>query len=234
MSKTIIKEVPPEQTNAEWYFDGDCFNENSGDYNNTIFILTLDHYHMYPCCVNVKEFKNIQSEIGNIVYEVNEGIGYGYKNVKEIMKDYKLKYNPKNAHKLKEIADDGDYEDSEVIAKYMTLKTGKKWGVSISTGYCQGDFVEVIYCTENYTDKDVAIFGDMANGCFKEFGVIDLDDDGNEIDSCYGYYVADSETYDPTEIKRLVCKWSGADFETTELHMCGSCHTVTTYDYDVY
>lgn len=231
--KTIIREVPPEQTNAEWYFDGDCFNENSGDYNNTIFILSLEHRSLYPCCLNQEEYKRLQREMDNVFYAVSNEIGYGYKNVKEIMHDYKLPYNPKNAHELKILSEEYKHE-AEIVARYLTIKTGKKWDVGSSCGYSQGDYVEVIYCTENYTDKDVAIFGDMANGCFKEFCVIDLDDDGNEIDSCYGYYVADSETWDPTEIKKIVCKWSGADFDTTELHMCGSCHTVTTYDYDVY
>lgn len=231
--KTIIREVAPEHTNAQWYFDGDCFNENSGDYCNTIFILSLEHCQLYPCCLNESEFKHIQDEMRDVFWAIEDEIGYGYKNVKEVMNDYKLHYTPKNAHELKDMVEKG-YEEPEVVARYLSLKTGKPWDVRECRGYCQGDYVEVIYCMDNYTEKDADIFGDIANGCFKEFGVIELDDDGNEVDSCYGYYVTDTEAWKPEDIKHLVCKWSGCDENITELHLCGTSHTVTTYDYDVY
>lgn len=229
MIKHIIREVPPEQTNWEDYFDGDCFNENSGDYNNTIFPRVLDRHSMWTC-LNKDEFERIHKEIRYVVYEVNEGIGYGYKNIKEIMLDYKLPYNPKNAHKLKEIAE-ADYDESEVIADYMTIKTGKKWSVEVGRGYMQGDYVELIYCTENYTEKNASIICDAILGCGKEFGVIEIDENGEEGDSCWGFFVTDSEAFRDEEYKAIVCKWDGLDESETRLEMIDGSHTYTKYTY---
>ena len=231
MIKHIIREVSPERTDWRDYFDGDCFNEHSGDYNNTIFPLFLDRYSMW-CCVNEKEWKRITQEMSDVFYEVNNGIGYGYKNVKEIMRDYKLPYNPRNAHILKDIAD-GNEEDSRILATYLTIKTGKKWDVASGRGYCQGDYVELVYCTENYTEKTVEILCDAVLGCGKEFCVVDLDENGEETDTCWGFYVTDAEAWEDEEYKAIVCSWDGLDESETQLEMIDGEHHITTYSYRV-
>ena len=231
MIKHIIREVSPERTDWRDYFDGDCFNERSGDYNNTIFPLFLDHYTMW-CCVNEKEWKRITQEMSNVFYEVNNGIGYGYKNVKEIMHDYKLPYNPRNAHILKDIAD-GNEEDSRILATYLTIKTGKKWDVASGRGYSQGDYVELVYCTENYTEKNAEILCDAVLGCGKEFCVVDLDENGEEADTCWGFFVTDAEGWKDEEYKAIVCKWDGLDESETQLEMIDGEHHITTYSYRV-
>ena len=230
MVKRIIREVPPEHVDWRDYFDGDCFNANSGDYNNTIFPRCLDHYTMW-CCINKDEFDDIQSEMRDLFYEVSN-LGYcsHYLNVKEIMEDYHLHYNPKNAHELKEIAEH-DEDKSEIVARYLTIKTGKKWDVAIGRGYCQGDYVEMIYCTENYTEENASILCDAVLGCGREFGVIAVDENGEEIDSCWGFFVTDTEAWRDEEYKALICKWEGLDENETTLEMIDGSHTYTEYSY---
>lgn len=229
MIKHIIRQVPDEDADWRFYFDGDCFNENSGDYNNTIFPRTWDHYRWWAC-VNEDEFKTIHNEMVDVFYDVNESIGYGYKNVKEVMHDYKLPYNPKSAHELKVIAE-LDYDDSEVIARYMTIKTGKKWDVAGGNGYCQGDYCEMVYCTENYTNDDARAIVDAVLGCGHEYGVIEVDENGNEVDSCWGYFVMDSEAWRDEDIKALFCEREGFDINETQLEMVDGSTTHVTYSY---
>lgn len=228
MIKNIIRQIAPEHQEWTWYFDGDGFNANSGDYFNTIFGLFYDR-GMYPC-VNKDEYERIHNEMRNVWYEVDEGIGYGYKNVKEIMQDYKLPYNPHNAHKLKELIKQ-DYDKTDVFAEYLTLKTGKKWDVASECGYSQGDYAEVIYCTDNYTDKQARICADAILGCGNEYVVIDLDENGEEIDSCGGYFVTDEEAWRDEDVKALICKWVGCKPEETTLEMIDGTHVHTTYTY---
>lgn len=230
MIKHIIRQVPDEDADWRFYFDGDCFNANSGDYNNTIFPRCFDH-HTWWCCINEKEYKSIQSEMRDLFYEVsNVGYDSHYLNVKEIMEDYNLHYNPKNAHELKEIAE-YDEDKSEIIARYMTIKTGKKWDVACGRGYSQGDYVEMVYCTENYTEENASILCDAVLGCGHEYGVIEVDENGNEVDSCWGYFVMDSEAWRDEDIKALFCKREGFDINETQLEMVDGSTTHVTYSY---
>lgn len=230
MIKNIIREVI--DPDFSFYFDGDMFNANSGDYNNTIFTVFDDCYgyaHHYCSPVNNAEFQYIWSECEHIREEVDDLVNHwsNYKNIREIMQDYRLPYNPKNAHALKTWLDKTD--DIEIICDYLTIKTGKKWDSLGVCGCCQGDYVEIIYCTANYSEDDAKILGDYAVGNAREYCVIDLDDDGDEIDRVYGYFVADSEAWRDDEIKNLVCDYAGIDPDETQLEMFDGYSQIATY-----
>lgn len=70
-------------------------------------------------------------------------------------------------------------------------------------------------------------------GCGKEFCVIDVDEDGNETDKCYGYIIADCQAWKDEDYKRLVCEWAGIDEEETRLEMIDGSTTQTIYSYRV-
>ena len=229
MIKNIIRQIAPEHQNWEWYFDGDCFNENSGDYFNTIFGLFLDRWKMHPC-INKKEYESVHSEMCNVFYAIGNELGYSYKNIKEIMEDYKLSYSPHRARKLKELAESND-EESEVLAEYLTLKTYKQWKVASACGYCQGDYAEVIYCTDNYTEKNAHIFAEAILGCGNEYMVIYLNDNGDEEETVSGFFVTDSEAWRDEDVKALICKWECLNPEETRLEMIDGSHTYTEYTY---
>ena len=73
--------------------------------------------------------------------------------------------------------------------------------------------------------------------CLKEFCVIDLDENGEEVDRCYGFIIADCEIKSWADsdatYKRLVCNWEGIKEEETRLEMIDGYHTYTKYDYRV-
>ena len=165
---------------------------------------------------------------------VKEGI-YDYDgkrlSYKNIMVQYGIDYNPTKCHKLKVWAEQADEDSPEDVAEYLTITTGKKWAVSSAYGYCQGDYVEMVYCTEHY--DDVRPYGEVFLGAAKEFCVIDLDDDGNEQDSVYGFVVADCQARTDEDYKRLVCEWYGCDEDEAQLEIISGWHTYTTYDYRI-
>lgn len=233
--KNIVREVPGEQAELSFYFDGDCYNENSGDYNNTVFIVCNDRGHRYG--LNIDEYNRIVERAEGIsegFYDVEHKDAWtNYETYKEVMQDWSIDYTSHKCHLLKEWYNGGgDVDDADSIAEFLTITTGKTWDVQAVHGYCQGDYCEVVYCADNYSDKKTAkTFGEVWLGCAKEFCVIDLDENGEETDSCYGYIVADCEAWHDEDYKRLVCEWAGIDPEETRLEMIDSYSTVTKCEY---
>ena len=101
----------------------------------------------------------------------------------------------------------------------ILLKTGKKWTTTSARGYCQGDYCQILYCEEFHQQKDAQAYGEIYLGAGREFCTIDLDDDGNEADACYGYIVADCYAWKDEDYKRLVCEWAGIPEDETRLEM---------------
>ena len=88
-------------------------------------------------------------------------------------------------------------------------------------------------CEERYEDGGRS-YGEVWLGCAKEFTVIEVDKDGKEVDSCYGYIIADSQidwTNSDAEYKRLVCELAEIPIEKTVLKMIENSRTVIKYDY---
>ena len=232
--KNIIREVPGEHADLSFYFDGDCYNENSGDYNNTVFIVCSDRGHRYG--LNIEEYNRIVERAEGIsegFYDVEhkESAWTNYETYKDVMKDWGIDYTSHKCHLLKEWYKGGvEADDAESIADFLTITTGKTWAVQSAHGYCQGDYAELVYCTDNYK-KGVKALGEIWLGAAKEFCVIDLDENGEEADSCYGYIVADCEAWHDDDYKRLVCEWAGCKPEETRLEMIDGYHTYTKYEY---
>ena len=236
MEKYIIREIPAEHAELEYYFDGDCFNENAGDYGYTLFLICHDRHGFWG--LNDKEYKSVKETAESVLEgfsDVDGGETYwdGEKmTYKQVMKDNGLPYNSTLCHKLREWAKavDDCEADADAIAGYLTATAGKTWAASGASGYCQGDYCDIVYCTQYYPEN-VKKYGEIFLGCAKEFCVIDLDENGEEADSCCGYIVADCEAWDDADYKRLVCEWAGIDPEETRLEMIDGYHTYTKYEY---
>lgn len=237
MIKNIIREVAPESCDFSYYFDDDGLTERGGDYCYNLFIISNEGWGRISG-FNIDEYKNIQDKIDHILdgfQDVEDkvtdydGRRYTYK---DIMQEYGIEYNSRKCHALKEWAKDADTAEPETVAAYLTITTGKKWDVSSAHGYCQGDYVEMVYCPEHYKNG-VENYGEIWLGCAKEFCVIDLDENGEEADSCYGYIVADCEAWRDEDYKRIVCEWAGINEEETRLELIDGQNTYTTYSYRV-
>lgn len=236
MIKHIIREVPGEQADFSSYFDGDCFNANGGEYGYTLFILYNDRGRMGG--LNIDEYERVKEQAENVLdgfddVESGEKHWDGEKiTFKEIMLDNNIPYTSHKCHLLREWAKSADTYKPKSIAAFLSITTGKTWEVSSASGYCQGDYVQIVYCPEFYRDG-VRNYGEIWLGAAKEFCVIDLDENGEEADSCYGYIVADCEAWKDEDYKRMVCEWAGIKPEETRLEMIDGYHTYTKYDYRI-
>lgn len=235
--KNIIRECANPE--FEFYFDDDGFSEKGGDWNYTLFILTDDYYgysHHYNG-LNIREYKRIKEKMEAILKgfeDVEDGvIDYDGKAItyKQIMEDANIDYNSIKCHRLKVWSKDANIDDTDDFADFLTIITGEKWNCIRVTGYCQGDFADVVYCGKHYPGKSAQIAGELYIGCGKEFQVIDVDEDGEETDCVCGYYVADCEAWKDEDIKAIVCKQAGIDPDETQLELIDGYSTQTIYSY---
>lgn len=239
--KKMIKYIIRECANPDFseYFDTDCFDGDAcKNYSCYLFILHRDRWNTYHG-VNEKEYKYITEKAGNIIdgfeYAEEKGKTYDGKRYtyKDCMEEQGYKYNSTLCSKLKKWYMQVDIYSFNSIAAFLTITTGKEWKTMELHGYCQGDYCTVVYCAEQYTDDQAAMHGSIWLGCAKEFSVTELDDNGEEIDTVFGYYVADSQTWKNEGYKKIVCKYAGISQEETELYMIKNRRMVETYDYEI-
>lgn len=230
MKKYIIREV--ETPDFSFYFDDDGLTEASGEWCNNLFIVSHEGWGRFSG-FNIDTYREVMRAAENIITEfslVGEWRGYG--SYRDAMEDFGISYNSHKCHSLKEWAKDADATKTEDIAEFLSIVTGKKWETCGVCGYSQGDYVELVYCPERYKNG-VKHYGEIWLGCGKEFCVIEVDGDGEEIDSCYGYIVADCEAWQDEEYKRLVCAWAGIDEAEAQLEMIDGYTTVTHCSYRI-
>ena len=226
MTKYIIRELDPIETTA--FFDGDCYNENSGDYCNTLFIITNSRYERIDG-YNIDEYKRIKETAENLIEAFSE-TDSNVNNYNELHREYtEIIHNVNRYLALKIWAEKADPDTIESIADFLTIATGKKWKCKSVCGYCQGDFCTVLYCSENYENPQM--FGEIWLGCCKEFGVIELDEKGVENDATYDYIVADCQIKTDADYKKIVCEWAAIEPSETRLELIESTRTVTQYVY---
>ena len=245
----IIREVPPEISEFNRYFDDDGLRESGGDYCNNLFIVAQSR----NCGgFNEKEYNRLQNEIENLLEMytdiVNKSSYAQYSSVGAMLFDVGLVNNIHNTRRIKKITEWlkachekpnspwGNYKTQaeafpeETTAEYLTFKTGKEWTTDIVRGYCQGDYVKMVYCPNHYKDG-VEHYGEIWLGAGKEFYTIKLDEKGEEADTCGGYIIADCQARTDDDYKRLVCEWERIPEDETQLEMIEDCRTYTKYNY---
>lgn len=231
--KYIIREIPPEQSDFSYYFDDDGLTEAGGDYCNNLFIVAQSRR---SSGFNEEEYQNIVEQAEAILdgfHDVNDKWTNGYNSFatyKEAMEYYGIPYTSRKCHLLKEWAKTADISDTDSIAEYLTITTGKEWATESAYGYSQGDYVKMVYCPEHYTDG-VKHYGEIWLGAATEFSITFLNETGEEDETVYGYIVADSQAWKDEDYKRLVCEWAGIPEDESRLEMIDSYKTVTQYTY---
>lgn len=230
MSKYIIRKVEPEACDFSFYFDDDGLTERGGDFFNNLFIVPSRETRGF----NAETYKGIQNEIAGLIedFKTTEEwrAGGAKESYKRVMELYGIDYNPRRCHLLKEFVKYADESEPESVAEYLSIVTGKEWKVSGVCGYSQGDYVELVYCPDRYKNG-VKQYGKVWLGCAKEFCVAELDENGEEIDSCYGYIVADCEARSDEDYKRIVSEWAGIDESQTTLEMIDGYKMQYVYTY---
>ena len=235
--KNIIREMAPEWMDTSMYFDDDGIRDYDGEhFNYNLFVIYNEGYNRLSG-FNIETYKQIKDDIENILndFEYVGTLDYDGNTItyKSVMLDHDIKYNPTKCHRLKEWSKNTYTIDTDCIAKYLTIITGEKWNTTSAHGYCQGDYVEIVYCESVFDRKTAIIYGEVWLGACKEFIVISLDDNGNEIDSIGGFFVADCQVMNDDDYKILVCEWDGLNPDETILEMIDGCNTQTIYSYRV-
>ena len=248
MKKYIVREIPAEQADFSFYFDDDGLTEAGGDYCYNLFIVAQSRN---SSGFNEKEYQNIQNEIENLLemYSdiVNKSNYAQYSSVGAMLKDYGLINSIHNTKCIKAFTsffadcntilgapytgrEKFEAYNTDMTAEYLTLKTGKQWTTGSAYGYCQGDYVEMVYCPEHYKDG-VKHYGEIWLGAAKEFYTIELDESGEETDTCYVYIIADCQARTDEDYKNLVCEWACIPEDETQLEMIDGSRSYTEYNY---
>ena len=245
----IIREVAPEHMDFSYYFEDDGLTSAGGDYFYNLFIVaqTRNSYGF-----NEEEYQSLQTEIEELFenYEdIVDKYEYAqYSSVGAMLLDLGLINSIHNTKRIKEITDwlkacqdkpDPPYRNyriraeafpEETTAEYLTFKTGKQWSTDSARGYSQGDYVKMVYCPEYYPGG-VKHYGEIWLGAAKEFYTIELDEEGEEVDTIGGYIIADCQAWTDEEYKKLVCEWAGIPEAETRLEMIDGSRTYTEYSY---
>ena len=116
MSKYIIKQIPAEQADLSFYFDGDTFTERAGGIQYALFPLVWDRWSMHPV-INRELWENITSEADELADAFSD-VGAHYWNCYTSYKEAMyyaargIKYTPRTCGRLKEWARDAEYAPS--------------------------------------------------------------------------------------------------------------------------
>lgn len=227
--KNIIREVSPEAMDTQYYFDDSFINGDCGE-ESMIYIVPLDSRRYAGFNMDrYNEIKETAEAIQNDFVDIAAGYS-NYLDFKDCLNDYGLDYlNESKIEALTAWSKAANTEEPESIAEYIAITTGQPWTIRSVYGYCQGDFVTVIYNADKHEKKSAKIYGEVWLNCCKEFCVIELDENGNEEDAVYGYIIADSEAWNDEDYKKLVSEWACIDPEETQLEMISGYQTIASY-----
>lgn len=207
--KIIAREVAPENTDFSWYFDNDGFSSRAGDQCYSVFVMEGNRTRGY----NADEYKRIQGGAELILDEYNGGENTITQAVNYALygKDAeKLAKNTHRLHLLKEWAKDADIDNVESMAEYLSILTGKNWATRAFCGYCQGDYCELLYCTDVYNEESITEFGNFWLGCGSEF----------VIDDTGGYFVIDTvRWHEGEELVEKLADMYGCNPEDMEVYL---------------
>ena len=197
MNKIIAKEVNPSHVDFSYYFDDDGLTNKGGE-NCAVYIVPVDRrrYNGF----NMDEYREIEQQAQAVIDDYEEG--------------YPIDET------LKEWAKHADTSDTSSMAEYLTLTTGEEWAVKAFTGYCQGDYCEVVYCINHYTPEHINEIGKFWLGCGTEFS----------IDNCYGYFVIDELRWEEGgKLRQYLADCYGCKPDELEIHLYDGEHMVTDY-----
>ena len=239
MAKTIIREVPPEECEFRLFFDDDGLTSAGGDFCYNLFIVAQSRFNSG---FNAETYNEIVAKIESLDYDYDDFTNNkkytDFTSIGSVLKSNGLINNVYNGIAVKKWTEflNRDYsgrygDDEQKVADYLTLKTGKEWKVAAAYGYSQGDYVRIVYCSVHYEGMDAVKYGEVWLGAAKEFYTVDIDESGEEGDTCYGYIVADCQANTDADYKRIVCEWTCIKEEETTLEMIESSRVVTKYTY---
>jgi hypothetical protein len=197
MKKILAKEVNPAHVDFSYYFDDDGLKSVGGK-NCAVYIVPADRRRYTG--FNMNEYEEIEQQ------------------AQAVIDDYEDGYLMNEA--LKEWAKQADIGDIDDIVEFLTITTGEEWAVKSFAGYSQGDYCDVVYCTNRHTPERINEIGKFWLGCGTEF----------YIDGCYGYYVPDTIRWKEGEtLRKYLADSYGCKPDELEIYLYDGEHVVTDY-----
>lgn len=203
--KYIAREIEPEARDFSHYFDDDGFKSVVGA-KYAIYIFNDDNIG----CYNEDESKDIIDNMDAVleaVSDTDEEFGKATDaarkkledEIKKIVHDCSSEKAGKIADWARRITDYNEQEfrnhgyigefidtdDCKVFAEYLSIVNEASYEVMECHGYSQGDYCEVVYCTETHSEETMREAGKFWLGCGTEYCI------GARDDEIYGYYVPD-------------------------------------------
>lgn len=213
-TKIIAREVAPEAIDFSFFFDDDGIKSAGGE-NCAVYIPETRNTTGF----NADEYNDIVRQAEDIM-DTFDDVGKYYKSYKEAMEDYGVKYTPKRCADLKAWARQTDTLNTDDIAEFLTITTGKRYSARSFCGYSQGDYCEVVYCEEKHSEECIELIGKVYLGCATEF----------YIDDCCGYYVPDFIRWDKGDkLKNYLAEMYGCNADDLEVEIYIGSHTVADY-----
>lgn len=198
MRKYIMRQIPPEFEDFAIYFDDEGLMPISGECN----AVYINDGRNYTRGYNGDEYSSYYKQLSGLIEDYDNQI---YDTVEELFEDCASDIPKEKYGKLAELIDCCYHYGitNYQIAEFLEIKTGKLWNVKMFHGYSQGDYCEVVYCSDVYSAEEIKEIGKMYLGCGSEFECIDCDENGEPTDEiCCGYFATDDIVW--TEDERLV------------------------------
>ena len=194
--KYVAREIPPGNVDFSWYFEDDGFKGVCGALFAIYIIPPSRRYAGY----NLQEFDELKAEARRVIDDYEKG--------------YAIEA---------ELAKWAEYADPDSLGdmlEYLTLTTGAPWHSRSFRGYSQGDYCEVIYCVDKYTEGAITQIGNLWLGCATEFS----------IDGCRGYFVIDELRWEEGEkLRQYLADCYGCEPEEMEIYLYDGERIVTKY-----
>lgn len=197
MRKYIMRQIAPEYTDFALYFDDDGLKSVSGECN----AVYINDGRNYSSGYNSEEYMSYYKQLSGLVEDYDNEIY----TAEELFKDCAPDISKEKYYELVELIECCYHYGitNYRIAQFLELKTNKSWDVESFRGYSQGDYCEVVYCSDVYSTEEIKEIGKMYLGCGSEFECIDCDENGNPTDEiCGGYFATDDIVW--TEDDRLI------------------------------
>lgn len=220
------QQYEPETEN---YFDTDCYSGTAcGGYEYNLFIIHESYHNNYG--LNYDTYKELIESIETLFNDFEYIENHNDYTYKQAMTENGIEYNATKCSKLKKLyIDYAGNIDINCAALYLTITTGKHWETAYYTGYCQGDFVNVLYCTSIYNEENVKQTAYIYLGMTREFSLTDIDENGEKDDltTCYGYFVPDC--INENDIKNYLCTMEGLNPDEVIVKLITNTTVSTTY-----
>lgn len=181
----VIKHNTPRQLKhklfiercIDTYGDGFTFNILDDEYYNNIIVIGSRDF----CEINNSEYgelydaiKKRADDMSGEIMDINDGVNDYYETISEAVADmlYVENIAGEQAAAVKNAAVNywnNKINFDEYAAALLTALTPHKWNCCMLRGYCQGDWINILYPADVYSDEDINFYEAFYFGKYQDY-----------------------------------------------------------------